>query len=302
MGPTSVGKTSISLFLAKKLKTEILSCDSRQFYKELKIGTSMPTLEELSSIPHHFIGHLTIHQIYNAKYFERDSCNKMNELFHKYSILIMVGGSGLYEKAVTDGLSDIPYIDSNIRKNLIYNFKKKGISFLQKEVKKYEGFPIHLDFNNPIRLIRFLEIVKSTGSLPSFFFKRKSKKNFTVIKIGLILPINEIYFRISNRVEKMIQNGLLNEARKYYSYRHLNSLKTIGYKELFDFFYKKKTSIQEVIEKIKKNTRKYAKRQLTWYRKDPSITWFHPKEKEEIFSFILKKVGNTGFEPVTSCL
>ncbi|AWU43996.1 tRNA (adenosine(37)-N6)-dimethylallyltransferase MiaA [Blattabacterium sp. (Cryptocercus kyebangensis)] len=302
LGPTSVGKTSVSIFLAKKLKTEILSCDSRQFYKELKIGSSIPTIEELQLVPHHFIGHLTIHQIYNAKYFERESLEKIKKLFHKYSILIMVGGSGLYEKAVTDGLSDIPDIDLNIRNNLIFNFKKKGILFLQKKVQKYGKVPNYLDINNPRRLIRYLEIFQTTGQPPTFFFKKKYLKNFTILKIGLILSKDEINFRINNRVEKMIQNGLLEEAKKYYPYRHLNSLNTIGYKEIFNFFSKKKYSIQEISKEIKKNTRKYAKRQLTWYRKDSSITWFNPKEKDKIFSFILNKVGNTGFEPVTPCL
>ncbi|WP_410491982.1 tRNA (adenosine(37)-N6)-dimethylallyltransferase MiaA [Blattabacterium sp. (Cryptocercus kyebangensis)] len=297
-----MGKTSVSIFLAKKLKTEILSCDSRQFYKELKIGSSIPTIEELQLVPHHFIGHLTIHQIYNAKYFERESLEKIKKLFHKYSILIMVGGSGLYEKAVTDGLSDIPDIDLNIRNNLIFNFKKKGILFLQKKVQKYGKVPNYLDINNPRRLIRYLEIFQTTGQPPTFFFKKKYLKNFTILKIGLILSKDEINFRINNRVEKMIQNGLLEEAKKYYPYRHLNSLNTIGYKEIFNFFSKKKYSIQEISKEIKKNTRKYAKRQLTWYRKDSSITWFNPKEKDKIFSFILNKVGNTGFEPVTPCL
>ncbi|ACX84065.1 tRNA delta(2)-isopentenylpyrophosphate transferase [Blattabacterium sp. (Periplaneta americana) str. BPLAN] len=305
LGPTGVGKTSISIFLAKRLKTEILSCDSRQFYQELKIGSYRPTIKELESVPHHFIGHLTIHQSYNAKCFEKDSLKKMKQLFKKYSILIMVGGSGLYEKSITEGLSDIPNIDLNIRNNLIYNFKKKGILFLQKEIQKLSPIPTNIDRNNPRRLIRYLEIVRSTGKNPSFFFKKRNLRFFSTLKIGLTLPREEIYIRINKRVEKMIQMGLLEEACRYYPYRHLNSLHTIGYKEIFDFLLsKKKQSFHEAIEEIKKNTRRYAKRQLTWYRKDPSITWFHPKEKEKIFYFILNKVemGNTGFEPVPPCL
>ncbi|WP_185869341.1 tRNA (adenosine(37)-N6)-dimethylallyltransferase MiaA [Blattabacterium cuenoti] len=312
LGPTCVGKTEISLFLAKKLETEILSCDSRQFYKELRIGTSMPTLEELSSIPHHFIGHLSIHHVYNAKLFEIDCLKKINKLFKKKSILIIVGGSGLYEKAITEGLSTLPKIDSSIRNNLIFHFKKNGISFLHEEFKKIqlkikdkENKSI-IDIYNPIRLIRYLEIVKSTGHHPSFFFEKKPKKrNFFVFKIGLIIPRNEIYYRINNRVENMMKKGLLDEAKVYYCHRNLNSLQTIGYKELFELFSRseEKICLNETIEKIKINTRRYAKRQLTWYRKDPSIIWFNPKEKNKIFDFILKKiVGNTGFEPVTSCL
>ncbi len=273
----------------------------------------MPTLKELNSVPHHFIGHLTIHQNYNAKCFERDSLNIIEKLFKKYSILITVGGSGLYEKSITKGLSDIPNVDLNIRKNLISNFNKKGILFLQKELQKFEKKPYSIDYNNPRRLIRYLEIIQSTGTPPSFFFKKKSRinRNFSILKIGLILPKDEIYFRINNRVEKMIKNGLIDEAKKYYPYRYLNSLKTIGYKEIFDFFDKEKKITYnnisneidiKTIEKIKKNTRKYAKRQLTWYKKDPSVIWFNPKEKEKILNFVFNKVGNTGFEPVTSCL
>lgn len=304
LGPTCVGKTDISLFLAEKLKTEILSSDSRQFYKELRIGTSMPTIEELYRIPHHFIGHLSIYQIYNAKLFEIDCLEKISKLFEKYSILIMVGGSGLYEKAITEGLSDFPKIDLNVRNDLIFHFQKNGISFLQKEFKKLKKQNESIiDIHNPRRLIRYLEIVKSTGHDPFFFSKKRPKKrNFSILKIGLILSRHEIYSRINNRVENMIKTGLLDEAKLYFCHRHLNSLQTIGYKEIFEFFCQKKNCLNETIEKIKTNTRRYAKRQLTWYKKDSSVTWFHPKEKERILNFILKTVGNTGFEPVTSCL
>ncbi|WP_394366933.1 tRNA (adenosine(37)-N6)-dimethylallyltransferase MiaA [Blattabacterium cuenoti] len=290
--------------MAEKLKTEILSCDSRQFYKELRIGTSMPTEKELSKVPHHFIGHLNIHQIYNAKLFEIDCLEKIYKLFEKYSILILVGGSGLYEKAITEGLSYLPEINLNIRNDLIFHFKKKGISFLQNELKKFKKQDkLIIDIHNPRRIIRYLEIVKSTGFSPSFFLKKRLKKrNFLIIKIGLIMSRYEIYSRINDRVENMIKKGLLDEAKRYYCYRNLNSLQTIGYREIFEFFYKEKNCLNETIEKIKINTRRYAKRQLTWYRKDSSVTWFHPKEKQKIFNFILKRVGNTGFEPVTPCL
>ncbi|WP_317168401.1 tRNA (adenosine(37)-N6)-dimethylallyltransferase MiaA [Blattabacterium cuenoti] len=290
------------MFLAEKFQSEILSCDSRQFYKELKIGTSMPTVEELSRVPHHFIGHLSIHQDYNAKLFEIDSLKKISKLFSKHSILIMVGGSSLYEKAITEGLSEFPKINFEIRNHLIYFFKKKGISFLQEQFFKKKKTGESIDISNPRRLIRYLEIVESTGKSPSFFYKKK-KRNFIILKIGLIMPRYEIYSKINNRVDNMIKKGLLDEARLYYHYRNLNSLQTIGYKEIFEFFSEKKNNLNESVEKIKKNTRKYAKRQLTWYKKDPSIIWFHPKEKDKILNFILLKImGNTGFEPVTPCL
>ncbi|WP_185869913.1 tRNA (adenosine(37)-N6)-dimethylallyltransferase MiaA [Blattabacterium cuenoti] len=303
LGPTCVGKTSISLFLAKKLKTEILSCDSRQFYKELKIGTSMPTKKELNNITHHFIGHLSIHDNYNAKLFEIDCLKKISKLFEKYTILIIVGGSGLYEKAITEGLSDIPKINLNIRNNLIFNFKKNGIYFLQKEFLKKKNKEDIIDIQNPKRLIRYLEIIESTGHSPSFFFKKKkNKRNFTILKIGLIMCRDNIYFRINSRVENMINKGLFEEAKLYYDYKYLNSLQTIGYNEIYNFFSKKENSINKTIEKIKINTRNYAKRQITWYKKDKKIKWFNPNEKDKILNFLLKKMGNTGFEPVTSCL
>ncbi|WP_242673962.1 tRNA (adenosine(37)-N6)-dimethylallyltransferase MiaA [Blattabacterium sp. DPU] len=298
-----MGKTRLSLFLAEKLKTEILSCDSRQFYKELKIGTSIPTVEELSQIPHHFIGHLSIHNTYNAKLFEIDSLKKISKLFTKYSILIMVGGSSLYEKAVTEGLSEFPEINPNVRDYLIYHFKKNGISFLQKEFFKFKKTGESIDICNPRRLIRYLEIVLSTGKNPSFFFHKKKKRNFIILKIGLIMPKYKIFYRINNRVDNMMKIGLLDEAKLYYHYRNLNSLQTIGYKEIFDFIHKGEMDLNKIGEKIKNNTRKYVKKQLTWYKKDPSIIWFDPKKKEEILNFILLKiVGNTGFEPVTPCL
>ncbi|WP_238784393.1 tRNA (adenosine(37)-N6)-dimethylallyltransferase MiaA [Blattabacterium cuenoti] len=286
----------MSLFLANKFKTEILSCDSRKFYKELRIGTAMPTIKDLCRIPHHFIGHLSIHQIYNSKLFEIDSLYKISNLFKKYSILIMVGGSSLYERAVTKGLSEIPKINLNIRNNLILHFQEKGISFLQKEFIKLKKKGESIDINNPRRLIRYLEIIKSTGQHPSFFFKKKKiyKRDFCILKIGLIIPKYEIHSRINKRVDKMMKKGLLDEAKLYYHYRNLNSLQTIGYKELFEFFSKDKNCLNEAVEKIKRNTRKYAKRQLTWYRKDPSIIWFDPKEKEKIFNFILNRMNGNG--------
>ncbi|WP_238785589.1 tRNA (adenosine(37)-N6)-dimethylallyltransferase MiaA [Blattabacterium cuenoti] len=298
VGPTCVGKTDLSLFLAKNLKTEILSNDSRQFYKELKIGTCPPTIKELKSIPHHFIGNKNVYQDYNARLFEIDFLNKIKILFKKYNILIMVGGSGLYEKAALEGLSFIPKIDMNIRNELIFNFKKNGIKFLQKELKiLYEkNICNNIDLNNPIRLIRYIEIIKSTGKSPSFFFKKKNKKrNFHILKIGLYLNKEIIHYNINNRVNNMIKNGLLYEAEKLYSLyfnKNLKSLQTIGYKEIFHFFDKKnKLKFDQIIYQIKSNTNKYAKRQLTWYKKNKNIKWYNPYEKYNILNFIEKKYG-----------
>ncbi|WP_238785443.1 tRNA (adenosine(37)-N6)-dimethylallyltransferase MiaA [Blattabacterium cuenoti] len=295
VGPTCVGKTYLSLFLAKNLKTEILSNDSRQFYKELKIGTSKPTVKELKLITHHFIGNKSIYQDYNAKLFEIDFLNKIKILFKKYNILIMVGGSGLYEKAALEGLSEIPKINLNIRNELIFNFKKNGIQFLQKELKTLYCFNKNniknIDLNNPRRLIRYIEIVKSTGKSPSFFFKKKNKKrNFNIIQIGLFLKKEIIHLNINNRVDNMIKNGLLNEVKEFYSNKNLKSLQTIGYKEIFNFLDKKnKSKFDKIIDLIKYNTKKYAKRQLTWYKKNKKIIWYDPCQKYKILNFIEKK-------------
>ncbi|WP_223843705.1 tRNA (adenosine(37)-N6)-dimethylallyltransferase MiaA [Blattabacterium cuenoti] len=306
LGPTCVGKTYLSIFLAKRIKTEILSLDSRQFYRELKIGTSMPNEKDLISIPHHFIGHLGINQYYNAKCFERDFLKKSHELFMKYSILISVGGSSLYQKAISEGLSEIPEIDLKVRNNLNNQLKERGIEFLQKEFKKIKKKEDVLDIKNPRRIIRYLEIFQSTGYHPSFFFKKKNKKRpFSILKIGITLSKEEISDRIHKRVETMMEKGLLLEAKNYYPYRTLNSLKTIGYQELFSFLEKKGNNLKTSIENIKINTMKYAKKQMKWYKNEKDIIWFHPKEKDKILNFILeniKKMGNTGFEPVTSCV
>lgn len=295
-GPTCVGKSSIAIFLAKKLNTEILSNDSRQFYKELKIGTSAPSKKELEKVQHHFIGHINIFQEYNAKLFEIDFLKKIKKLFKKYSILIMVGGSGLYEKSAIEGLSCIPKFNQNIRNNLIDRYKKYGINFLQTEFNKYrKKYKKEIDYNNPHRLIRYLEVIKSTG-YPHFFFKKNNKRlNFSVIRIGITIPKREINFKINNRIDNMIKNGLLNEVEFLYPYKNLKSLNTIGYKEFYEnnFFEKKnKTKLQlnDIIEKIKINTKKYVKRQFTWYKKYKNIKWFHPKEKKEIMNFIKKNI------------
>ncbi|WP_238783864.1 tRNA (adenosine(37)-N6)-dimethylallyltransferase MiaA [Blattabacterium cuenoti] len=294
LGPTCVGKTLLSIFLAKKLNTEILSIDSRQFYRELKIGSGMPTKTELNTIPHHFIGHLCLHKNYNAKLFEVDFYKKISNLFIKYSVLIAVGGSSLYEKSITVGLSEIPKIDTTIiKKDLIFNFKKFGIEFLQKEFEKIRTKNDVIDIKNPRRLIRYLEIFKSTGKNPSFFFKKKIKERFfKILKIGIYLSKKEHFIRIDNRVNNMIKQGIIDEAIRFYHFRHLNSLQTIGYKELFSFFSKKKEyiNLQFTIEKIKINTRKYVKKQITWYKKSNDIKWFYTENKNEILDFILKKI------------
>ncbi|WP_038436100.1 tRNA (adenosine(37)-N6)-dimethylallyltransferase MiaA [Candidatus Walczuchella monophlebidarum] len=288
IGPTAIGKTNISLVLSEKLKTEIISCDARKFYKELKIGTAPPDEEARRRIPHHFIGHLSIHQYYTARDFERDALTKLEKLFARYSVVIMVGGSGFYEKALTQGLDRFPETYPKIRKDLITLFKKEGLIPLQKELKKKD--PVYyqmVDKNNHQRILRALEIIR-TSCLPfsSFLFHQKKKNRFfRTIKIGLNSPREFLYERINQRVNDMMQKGLLEEARLYFPNKDLNALKTVGYRELFSYF-EGRLSLERAIEEIKKNTRHYAKRQLTWYRNDPEVTWFEPDHINEIFAYI----------------
>ncbi len=286
-GPTAIGKTGLAVFLAKQLKTEIISFDSRQFYKEMKIGTAVPSDDELSEAPHHFIQNLSIQDEYSVGDFEREALDKIEELFQNHDSLIMIGGSGLYEKAVSEGLDEFPEVDKAIRQNLVYDFDINGIEFLQKELKNSD--PVYyqiVDINNPVRLIRALEICRGTGKPFSSFRKNNScPRNFNIVKIGLELPREEIYDRINKRVDLMMKDGLLEEVKSLYPYKHLNSLQTVGYKELFDYL-DGKTDLNFAIEEIKKNTRRYAKRQLTWYRKDEKVVWFSPFEKDEILQYI----------------
>lgn len=287
-GPTAIGKTGLAVFIAKQLQTEIISFDSRQFYKELKIGTAVPTDEELIEIPHHFIQNLSVQDEYSVGDFERDALQKIEELFQKYNMLVMVGGSGLYEKAVTEGLDVFPEVDASIREELIAEFNEFGIEKLQQELKISDAdYYEKADLQNSHRIIRALEICRGTGKTFSSFRKNNLQpRNFNVIKIGLELPRQEIYDRINQRVDVMMNSGLLDEVKSLYKFKELNSLQTVGYRELFDYL-DGKISLDFAVEEIKKNTRRYAKRQLTWYRKDKNIKWFSPFEKEEILQYIL---------------
>lgn len=291
VGPTGIGKTALSIELSKNLKTEIISCDSRQFYKELKIGTAAPSSEELSLVPHHFIGNLSIAQDYSVGDFEKDALRKINELFNKYDQLIMVGGSGLYEKAVNEGLDNFPDIDSKVRKDLMVEIQEKGLSYLQEELKKNDPeYYSQVDYNNPMRVMRALEIFRGTGKPYSSFRKNLvEKRNFTSVKIGLTASRDLIYDRINKRVDLMMEKGLLEEVISLQSYRHKNALQTVGYKELFDYL-DGNSSLEFAIDEIKKNSRRYAKRQLTWYRRDESVNWFDYQSTQEIVDFVTEKI------------
>jgi len=286
-GPTAVGKTTVSIAIAKTLHAEIISADARQFYKELHTGTAPPTREELSQVPHHFIGHLSICEPYNIGLYEKDVLNLLNVLFKKSGFVVLVGGSGLYIHAVCNGIDFFPEPDEWIQKELNFLYQSQGIFSLQEKLRELdpEYFQI-VDLNNPVRLIRAIEVSMVTGKPYSSFRKQRPKKrDFRIIKIGLDLPRQQLYHRIDNRVDDMIGRGLAEEARQLIPFRSFNALNTVGYKELFEYF-DNKISLPEAIELIKRNSRRYAKRQLTWFRKDTRIKWFGPEEINSILEYI----------------
>ena len=290
-----MGKTALAVHLAEELHTEIVSCDSRQLYKELSVGTAVPSEEELKRVKHHLIQTISVHDYYNASMFEFEVINILENLYKKYPYVVMAGGSGLYIDAVIHGIDDLPTIDQNIRKDLKKQFHKFGIEHLQELLKKADPrYYEKVDLNNPKRLLKALEIHQMTGKPYSeFLTKPKKTRHFIPVLIGLNLDREELYNRINKRVDQMVEKGLLEEARKFYPERELNSLNTVGYKELFQCFDGKMT-LEESIEKIKANTRKYARKQLTWFRRYKDVKWFNPDEKEEILKYIKEKQNDHG--------
>lgn len=274
-GPTAVGKTAVGIALAKKLGTEIISADSRQFFREMSIGTAKPTDEELAQAKHHFINSHSITENFSVGDFERDGLPLLDQLFQKYDTVIMVGGSGLYIRAICEGFDELPVASGEIREKLNLEFKEKGLVYLQEKLKAADpAYYDEVDLNNPQRLIRALEVFESTGKPFSSYRKSATnKRSFECVKIGLNLPRELLYQRINERVDEMIKLGLVEEVRSLMPYRHLNALNTVGYSELFDHL-DGKTDLQTAIDLIKQNTRRFAKRQLTWFRKDEGIKWF----------------------------
>ncbi len=292
VGPTAIGKTALSIKLAKHFNSEIISADSRQFYKEMNIGTAVPNKQELSAAPHNFIQHKSIEANYNVGDFEREAVSKIEQLHQKQPIAIMVGGSGLYVKAVTKGLDYFPEVDANIRTQLNKQFEEEGLVSLQKQLKTMDSKAYQtIAIDNPKRVIRALEICIGTGNPYSSYLTNPDKyRKFKTISIGLNAERSIIYDRINQRVDLMIENGLLEEAKALIPYKHLNALNTVGYKELFDYF-EGNTTLEFAVSEIKKNTRRFAKRQLTWFRKDDSITWFDfETEAKDIIQFIEDKI------------
>ena len=287
VGPTGIGKTDLSIKLAQHLKTEIISFDSRQFFKELKIGTAPPCEDQLKLIQHHFIHNLSINDEYNAGLYEKDVMKKINELHKKYDDIILVGGSGLYIKAIVEGIDYIPNIPKKIRTAIQKKFEEKGLQWLQNKVKKIDSkFYSNCDTKNPRRLIRALEVyTHSKVQLSSFHKKRKKDRSFKTLKIGLKTSREFLYKKLEIRVDNMIKNGLVKEVISLSKYQNKNALKTVGYKEIFDF-QKNKYTLEEAINKIKINSKRYAKRQITWFNSDKSINWFYIDEIEKIKNFI----------------
>lgn len=286
-GPTAIGKTKLAVDLALHYNSEILSADSRQFYKELNIGTAKPSPEEQKGITHHFIDSISIHEAFSAGKFEKECNNRLEKLFNQYPILFMVGGSGLYIDAVCNGFDEFTEISPIIRTELNNEYNAKGILFLQEKLRTLDPeYFSKVDKNNPHRLIRALEVCLASGKKYSDFKTGKlKKKNFSVVKLLINEERNTVYRNINKRVDEMIQKGLIEEAELVFPLKHLNALNTVGYKELFDHF-EKKCSREEAIDKIKQNTRRFAKRQLTWFKKNADYIEFKPNDFYKIISYI----------------
>ncbi|MBN3583483.1 tRNA (adenosine(37)-N6)-dimethylallyltransferase MiaA [Algoriphagus aestuarii] len=287
VGPTAVGKTDLCLNLAKKFNTEIISCDSRQFYRETNLGTAKPAITELELVKHHFINSLSIEETYDVKRFEKEVIELLVELFQEKSAVIMTGGSGLFADAVVNGLDEMPDLDPSFREEVIQEYESNGLEFLQAEVSKID--PVYfevVDRNNPQRLMRAIEVFRGTGKpFSSFRVKQKAKRNFKTIKIGLERDREELYQRIDLRMDQMIAAGLFEEAESLFEKRDLNALQTVGYQEIFGYL-EGKYDQEEAIRLLKRNSRRYAKRQMTWFRKDPEIHWFSPEDEKGILELL----------------
>ncbi|MBB1149526.1 tRNA (adenosine(37)-N6)-dimethylallyltransferase MiaA [Myroides sp. NP-2] len=293
IGPTAIGKTALAIRLAQHFQCEILSCDSRQFFKEMTVGTAVPSPEELSAVPHHFIQHISIQDAYSVGDFERDAIALLDRLFERNNVQVMVGGSGLYVNAILEGLDEFPDIDPRIREELNQALEEKGLPYLQAQLKELD--PVHYEkvaLDNPQRVTRALEVSIGTGQpYSSFLAKKKVKRNFIPIVIGLEAPREIMYERINKRVDLMLQGGLLEEVKALIPKQDLNALQTVGYRELFQYF-KGSATLDEAVEEIKKNTRRFAKRQITWFKRTPNTTWYSfQQDSSSIIEDITKQIN-----------
>ncbi len=273
-GPTAAGKTPVAIELAKKFETEVISADSRQCFKELNIGVARPSETELQAVKHYFIASHSIHDPVNAGSFEQYALKKVNEIFQVHNIAIMVGGTGLYIKAFCEGMDEMPGVPAEVRRSIVMNYEKNGLEWLQRETQKKDpAFYKTGEIQNPQRLMRALEVAEATGQSILEFRKGKAvQRDFNIVKIGMELPKEELHRNINTRVDGMIEAGLVEEVKRLLPYKKLNALQTVGYAEIFDYL-DGKTSLKGAIELIKTNTRQYAKRQVTWFKKDKDINW-----------------------------
>ena len=287
IGPTGVGKTELSLSIAERYNTDIVSADSRQLYADLKIGTAAPTPEQLARVHHHFVGTLKLTDYYSAAQYEAEVIKELDELFKIKPIVLLTGGSMMYVDAVCKGIDDIPTIDKDTREHMMRRYEEEGLERLCAELKLLDPeYYAQVDLKNPKRVIHALEICYMTGkTYTSFRTQQKKERPFNIIKIGLRREREELYDRINRRVDMMMDEGLLEEARSVYEFKHLNSLNTVGYKEIFNFL-DGKWDLPFAIEKIKQNSRIYSRKQMTWFKRDKEITWFHPNQQKDIFEYI----------------
>lgn len=299
VGPTAIGKTALSISLAQHFNCDILSCDSRQFFKEMNIGTAVPSLEELALAKHHFIQNKSIFDNYTVGDFEKEAIAKLDELFLTNNLVILVGGSGLYVDAILKGFDTFPEISPDIRKTIQSNYEKLGIAYLQKQLQELD--PTYFQklalenpqtLQNPQRMMRFVEVCLGSGApYSSFLNQKQNSRNFTPILIGLEAERTVIYDRINQRVDSMMNQGLLAEAKELFLYKELNALQTVGYRELFSFF-EDEFTLEFAIEEIKKNTRRFSKRQLTWFKRNEETIWFdYLTDKNEIINYITKMIN-----------
>lgn len=292
IGPTGVGKTELSLQMAEFFCTDILNADSRQLYRDIPIGTAAPTAEEMARVPHHFVGTLGLEDYYSAAQYEVDALSLLDQLFQTKDVVIMSGGSMMYIDAVCKGIDDIPTIDTDTRDLMKERYEKEGLESLVNELRLLDPEYYQIcDLKNPKRVVHALEICYMTGKTYTSYRVRSVKQRpFNIIKIGLNRDREELYARINSRVDQMVDKGLLEEAKKVLPYRHCNSLNTVGYKELFKYF-DGEWDLDFALEKIRRNSRVYSRKQVTWFKKDEQVKWFHPEAIEEIKEYIQKEMS-----------
>lgn len=292
VGPTASGKTDLSIALARHYNAPIISTDSRQVYKGLPIGTAYPSVEQLQAVEHHFIAELELTEEFNCGEYEQRALERLETLFKTHDIVVAVGGSGLYVRALCEGMDNLPQADVQLRESLMERLQNDGVEALAEQLKELDPeYYAVVDRHNPARVMRALEVCITSGCKYSDLRKGERKeRDFQIVKVGVTMPREELYDRVNRRVDLMIDAGLEAEARAVLPYRHCNSLKTVGYAEMFDYF-DSLITLEQAVELIKRNTRHYAKRQLTWFRRDSDVEWFNPADKEQIIKYIDSRFG-----------